>query len=60
MTFFILSPFPTAGGSSADDTGGLAAFDVRDDHEQLLESTSNQYETIFLCGMIRIRDRERL
>src|SRR6476661_7502887 len=60
FTFFIHSPFPTAGGSSADDTGGRAAFDVSDDHEQLVAGTTNQHEAIFLCGMIRIRDRDRL
>jgi hypothetical protein len=60
LAFFIHSTFPTAGGSSADDTGDRAAFDVSDDHEQLPPSTTNQYEPIFLYGVIRIWNRDRL
>jgi len=59
LGFFILYPFPTAGGSSADDTGDVAAFDVSDYHEQLSAGTANQNEASFKSGTIRISDGDR-
>ncbi|GEM_PF-3035010 len=62
LGFFILYPFPTAGGSSADDTGDAAAFDVSDDHEQLLAGPTNQDQASLITRTIRIcnRDRKRI
>jgi len=37
LAFFIRYPFPTADGSSADDSNGFVALDVDDDPDMLFE-----------------------
>jgi hypothetical protein len=59
LGFFIRSPFPTAGGSSADDSNGLVALDVGDDHETVLARASDQNKPVFTCGVIGIWNRDR-
>lgn len=59
LGFFIRFPFPTASGSSADDTGDVAALDVSDDHEQLSAGSSNQDEAVLTTKAIRIGDGNR-
>ena len=60
LGFFILAPFGTGRGSSADDAvfvGG--ALDVNDDKKALPRRLSKEYESVLRLRVLRIRDRQR-
>jgi hypothetical protein len=54
LAFFIDNPFPTAGGSSANESYRVATLDV-DDHDKMLSSRlPDQDEPFFMPRVIRI------
>ena len=56
LAFFIDRPFPTGGGSSANDSNDVATLEVSDDYDVYLVRLSNQDKAFFVLGMVGIRN----
>jgi len=58
LAFFIPVPFPTAGGSSADDSNGIAALHMGDHHEMVASRATDQDEPFLRCRVVWVGNRD--